>query len=301
MNLLTIFTPTFNRAYILCNLYESLIQQTNNDFVWLIVDDGSTDNTEELINNWKRENKIEIDYYKQTNQGKHIAFNKALELCRSPLFFCVDSDDKLTFDAVQIISDLYNKEITSDILGFYMRKGDLDGNPLGQNWPYNVKYLTLNELYQKYNYRGETAIILKTDKIRPFRFPQFHNENFVTETVFYDQINTLAPLRLDNRICYLFEYRTDGYSLQGIRLAFKNPIGTGYNYLHHINHTQSSIEKLKLMGKYYAWNKIFDINEPLYKTITIPLYIKIGGYPLKFHYLKLFKQHIYESPKLRAD
>lgn len=291
MNLLTIFTPTFNRANLLPNLYESLTLQSNSGFEWLIVDDGSSDNTDKLIKKWMDNGEILIRYYKQENQGKHIAHNKGVELCNTTLFYCVDSDDRLPKDAVQFIYDLYVEEMENKVLGFYMRKGDYNGNALGVNWPQNVRYATLNELYQKFRYRGEAAIILYTEMIKSYKFPQFNGEKFISETVFYDQINDIAPMRLDDRVCYLFEYRKDGYTLQGMKLDFNNPVGTGYNYLHHIHYISGFLEKCKYMGQFLAWKRMLSIDEPLYKIIRVPICVRIVGKLLKMHYLKLFIRH----------
>lgn len=291
MNQLTIFTPTYNRAYLLTNLYKSLCDQTIKNFKWLIIDDGSTDNTEEIVDTWKRHGEISILYYKQSNQGKHIAHNKAIEICDSELFFCVDSDDILTPNAVEIILDLNEKEVNSNILGFYLRKGDLNGIPVGENWPTGVMYTTLNELYEKYKYKGEAAIVLKTKLIKNIYFPKFNNEKFLRETVFFDQINNLAPMRLDNRVCYLFEYKEDGYTAQGMKLEFKNPIGTGYNYLQRSKYTRYYLNKCKYIGMFYAWKSLMKVDHPLFKTIKIPIIIRIFGMILKKHYHKLFSNY----------
>lgn len=101
MNLLTIFTPSYNRAYILPKLYESLKRQTDKRFEWVIVDDGSVDDTESLVNGWINESLININYQKQQNQGKHIAINTGVEMANGELFFIVDSDDQLTLNAVE--------------------------------------------------------------------------------------------------------------------------------------------------------------------------------------------------------
>ena len=98
--IITVFTPTYNRAYMIDKLYDSLCLQTCKDFEWIVVDDGSVDNTEELIQNFIQENKIHIVYYKQKNQGKHIAINKGVELAKGELFFIVDSDDILPKDSL---------------------------------------------------------------------------------------------------------------------------------------------------------------------------------------------------------
>lgn len=107
--LLTIFTSTYNRAYILESLYKSLKNQTIKDFKWLIVDDGSTDNTQELVKNWiSQETSFEIIYIKQENGGKQRAHNKAVEISDTELFFCVDSDDQLVETAVEKIKERWN-------------------------------------------------------------------------------------------------------------------------------------------------------------------------------------------------
>ena len=100
---LTIFTPTYNRAYTLKKLYASLIEQINQNFEWLIVDDGSTDNTEEVVKQWVDEKKITIRYFKQRNGGKQRAHNKGVEICNTELFICVDSDDYIVKDSVDKI------------------------------------------------------------------------------------------------------------------------------------------------------------------------------------------------------
>ena len=99
---ITVFTPTYNRAYTLERLYKSLLNQTSYDFEWLIVDDGSTDNTSELIKSFQNNQLFDVRYYKQGNGGKHVAINKGVELAEGELFFIVDSDDYLTDDAIAI-------------------------------------------------------------------------------------------------------------------------------------------------------------------------------------------------------
>ena len=126
MKRLTIFTPTYNRAYILPQLYDSLCEQTCQDFEWLIVDDGSTDNTWELIEKWMHEERVEIRYFFQENSGKMMAHNKAVQDSKSELFMWVDSDDYLCSAQVvgEVISywDCHNKESKDDICGIIAYK-----------------------------------------------------------------------------------------------------------------------------------------------------------------------------------
>lgn len=107
---LTVFTPTYNRAYMLPILWDSLCKQTNKNFIWLIIDDGSNDNTLSLVNEWKKFSPFTIQYVSQKNSGKHVAVNKALEICNTPLVMCVDSDDKLTERAVETINCYYEND-----------------------------------------------------------------------------------------------------------------------------------------------------------------------------------------------
>jgi len=289
MKLVTVFTPTYNRALMLPRLYKSLLEQSNRDFIWLIVDDGSVDNTAELADIWKREAKIQVEYFRQENQGKHIAHNKGVDLCNTPIFFCVDSDDILTPDAVQTISYLHNEE-RNKVLGFYLRKGDASGKPAGRNWPKSVKYVHLNELYQKYGFEGESAIVLNTALIKGYQFPKFDNEKFVTEAVFYDLIDGIAKMRLVDKVCYLYEYGEDGYTLSGAANLFRNPIGTGYYYLTHIMHISSVLEKAKLMGMFLAWKELLGLKEPAYESVKVGVMTRILGRLLKRHYKKLFRE-----------
>ena len=108
--LLTIFTPTYNRAYSLERLYKSLVTQSLKDFEWLVVDDGSTDNTEELINKFVSDNKVKICYFKQENGGKHRAINRGAAMAQGDYFLIVDSDDYLTSDAVESIKREWIKQ-----------------------------------------------------------------------------------------------------------------------------------------------------------------------------------------------
>jgi glycosyltransferase involved in cell wall biosynthesis len=109
MKLLTVFTPTFNRAYCLEKCYKSLVNQTCYEFVWLIIDDGSTDQTKVLVEKWKKEEKVEINYIWQENQGMHGAHNTAYEQIDTELNVCIDSDDYMPEDAVEKIITFWEK------------------------------------------------------------------------------------------------------------------------------------------------------------------------------------------------
>ena len=136
----TIFTPTYNRIKELINLYESLKEQTNVNFKWIVVDDGSTDGTKEIMLKLKEQSQFDITYYYQNNSGKHIAHNKAVELCDTQYFICVDSDDILEKNAVDIIyKSLYN--LNKSLIGIIFPRKNRD-NVL-DNWDCVEKYINI--------------------------------------------------------------------------------------------------------------------------------------------------------------
>ena len=137
---ITVFTPTFNRAYKLDDLYESLLKQTEQNFIWLIVDDGSTDNTEEKVKGWIKKGEMEILYYFQENAGKMQAHNKAVLECRTELFLCVDSDDYLVEDAIEKILKKWLKRDRNNMAGIIAYKGDKKGQILWKGIFHNIEF-----------------------------------------------------------------------------------------------------------------------------------------------------------------
>ena len=158
MKKITIFTPTFNRAYLLPQLYQSLISQSNQNFIWLIIDDGSFDDTQELIDSWKAEDKIEIQYFFQSNQGMHGAHNTAYQKCTTELNICIDSDDFLPNDAVDIIIQSCNN-LPDNCAGIVGLDADKNGILIGTAIPTTLKEVKLNELYSKHRVLGDKKVV----------------------------------------------------------------------------------------------------------------------------------------------
>ena len=149
---ITIFTPTYNRDYIIINLYKSLLIQTLKDFEWLIIDDGSTDNTELLVSSFIKDNKINIRYIKQQNGGKHRAINKALEEAKGELFFIVDSDDQLVDNAIERILYYFDQiKEDSSFAGVCGVKAYFDGKKVGGEVDFDI--LDCSSILFRYNYR----------------------------------------------------------------------------------------------------------------------------------------------------
>ena len=219
----TVFTPAYNRAYTLGRLYESLLKQTDKRFCWLIVDDGSTDQTEELVSNWIKENRIDIEYYKQENQGKPAAHNTGVELTKTELFTCVDSDDYLTDNAVGEILNAWERKTDGciGILGYIERKGEGVLTKCSDN---SITKGTLRYLYD-HGLSGDTILIFQTKTLKKYKFPKFNGEKFIPEAYLYDLLDQEGELFLLKKAIYICEYLPDGYKAGMAKLLYNNPQG----------------------------------------------------------------------------
>ena len=264
---ITIFTPTYNRCHTLPQLYDSLCSQSNKNFCWLVVDDGSTDCTEELLSTWINERKIEIVYIKQENSGKSMAFNKGISLCNTELFTCVDSDDYLTDDAVDLILMTW-LDCVDNCVGILCLR-EVSSVPDKMK---NIGYTTLRDAYCKYGLKGDTMLVHKTDIIKKYRFPNFTGEKFVPEDYLYDKIDQDGKLMFFNKVLYRGKYLNDGYTCDMAKLIKNNP--KGYN----VFITQ------RLLFDYSLKQIIFDI----IRLIAINQVLKYSDYKTNIVYPVLY-------------
>ena len=213
---ITVFTPTYNRCHTLERLYESLKKQTFTDFEWLIVDDGSTDETEELVTKFKKEQKITITYFKQKNSGKHIAINKGLDLAQGEWFFIVDSDDYLLNDAIQILEKYLQEIQNKKLAGIFFRMEDENGKKIGDDFCSN-KFVS-NHLDKKYvkGIDGDLAEIFKTEILKRFKFPEFKGESFCAEGLVWNRIALEYNSLFVDEVIYVAEYLNNGLSKNSI-------------------------------------------------------------------------------------
>ncbi|MCB2339589.1 glycosyltransferase family 2 protein [Clostridium estertheticum] len=252
--LLTVVTPTYNRGDVLNKCYESLCAQTDSRLVWLIVDDGSTDNTYDIVSRWKSENKISIEYYKQENAGKPQALNKAISVCNTKLFFCVDSDDFLSSDAVESIYTAWKEAESHNCIGIVCPRfpTEIKGYEKQKiEFNMDVHMCTFSNLYNKYKFTGETGLIYKTDIIKKYPFPKFYNEKFIPEYCLYIQADNDGLLFLLNNPIYKYAYLEDGYTRNNSNLIRNNPNGYIWNAHVVINNSKYFSERLKFAAKYW--------------------------------------------------
>lgn len=277
MELLTVFTPTYNRAYILQQLYDSLCRQSSNDFVWLIVDDGSSDNTEELVKQWAAEAKIKIIYKAKQNGGKMRAHNYGASLCTTPLFVCIDSDDYVCDNFVESVKT-YKDRLEADkrLAGIIAYRGfptEDKGFVPKSMFPFHGTS-TLSKLYQN-GFVGDTTLVFKTEVIKQYPFLEIEGEKFSTEAYAYDQIEQDYQFLLAEEVWTLCTYMPDGYTQGEKTLYIKNPMGWAmfFNQRAKFTHTYLSKKKIAYGVLYMIFARRAGIKE-IYKQseLKTPLY-----------------------------
>ena len=241
MKCLTIFTPAYNRAYTLHKCYESLKSQTNLEFKWLIIDDGSTDNTRELVHKWMEERELEIIYHYQENQGMHGAHNAAYELIDTELNVCIDSDDYMPNDAVEKILNYWEKNKCDELAGIIGLDAFQNKEIIGTRLPENIKSETLFNLYHKYKVKGDKKIVYRTDLSREYPYPLFEGERYVGLAYKYYKIDQTHKLGLLNEVLCIVEYMEDGSSKNMLHQYRKNPKGFRFYRIENLKNPKGSI------------------------------------------------------------
>lgn len=293
---LTIFTPTFNRVDTLKDLYSSLCSQINMDFEWVIIDDGSRDNTKSVVEEWMRNSPFPIIYKYKINEGKHIAINEGVKLASGEWFFIVDSDDKLTDDAVEKVL-YYCNSISRDntFAGVVGLRGDSAGR-VWENWHTNNNFISsakinsikkfnhfidANSIEYRYKYKiaGDRAEVVRTEIMRKFPFPQFKDEKFLVESYLWLQLaNNGYKFRWFNSVIYITEYLSDGLT-NNIEKHYKNsPIGSMEVY--NMNLLSLGIPvtvKVKAAYNYCIYGRLAGRSYlELYRKINNKLFFPIG-------------------------
>ena len=288
--MITVFTPTYNRANYLKNLYESLLKQTSKDFEWVIVDDGSTDNTFEIISNLIEEEKIKIVFEKKENEGKHIAINKGAKLASGELFFTVDSDDVLTDNALERIQYHWNKiqelpiNERDQFIGLSANRMYPNGEVIGGKVLEQIIDADLLEFRFKMHIKGDKAEVYKTEVVRNNPFPQIDGENFCPEAlIFYRLAERGYKLRYFNENIYIGEYLEGGLTNSGLKIVKNNPSITAISYADIVNFNKVPfLYKLKysiLYWRFTAWNKKISFFKKI-KLLKNPFYFVT--YPIGF-------------------
>ncbi len=228
--MITVFTPTYNRAHTLPRLYDSLLSQTSKDFEWICINDGSTDETDSLFDQWLSSDRpFPIIYKKIPNGGKHRAINKAVNMAHSNAFFIVDSDDYLLPEAISKVHCWFD-QISNDpsFAGVSGLKGFSPNDPVGGYGCFQGDHIDATNLERdEYNLSNDKSEIYKTSILKEYPFPEFDGENFITEPVVWNLIAKDGyKIRWFNEVIYICQYMDDGLTANSHKKFMENPKGT---------------------------------------------------------------------------
>lgn len=280
----TIFTPTYNREGLLISLYESLKKQTFKDFEWLIVDDGSVDNTNETVQQFIKENILNISYYYKENGGKQRAYNYALDNAKGELFICLDSDDEYVSNALEIILEYWKKvEKNAKIVGMGYLSTYPDGSTIGSEFPNDEMVETQFNIYNKYKVTGDKGLMFRTEVIKNYKFPVFDGEKFTTEALVYNRIAEKYEMLYINEKIEIKQYHEDGLTAKYNDLLLRNPKGNALYHNERNKHKMTFKEKIFNNAVYYKFCRVANysfskIFKESYSKLFLILSLPIGIY-----------------------
>ena len=287
MKAITIFTPSYNRAYCLDQCYNSLVRQTNQNFIWLIIDDGSSDNTKELVQSWIDENIIEIKYHYQNNKGMHGGHNAAYDLIETELNVCIDSDDFMPDDAIEKILTFWDKADKNDeIAGLVGLDSYKNGEIIGKRMPNGLEKSSLEDLYHIHKIYGDKKIVFRTEVVNKYRrYPIFKDERFVPLGTLYLLIDKDYKLLCLDEVLCIVEYMEDGSSRNIIKQYRRHP--KGFRYARMLNMEKSKYFKVRLKNTVHYishclflrdWKLFSKSPKPLLTILAFPIGVALYMY-----------------------
>lgn len=281
MPILTVFTPTFNRAHLIGRVYESLCRQTCQDFDWLVIDDGSTDNTREVVEGFIEEQRISIRYIWKENRGLYTGYNTAYEVISTPLNVCIDSDDFMPDAAVEKIINTWKErggEQYAGIIGldFYADTKQ----PIGGYFPKDLAETYLHDLYLHKIHRGDAKQVMRTDVMRKVA-PQIGfpgEKDFNPYYMLQQACDTRPLLVLNDNLCFV-DYQTDGMAANIFKQYYRSPRSFMKMRIMEMQLTRNTLRNLLRLNIHYVsscliihnkhWLK--DSPKPLLTLLTAPL------------------------------
>ena len=271
--MITVFTPTYNRGNLLNRLYQSLCKQNYKEFEWIIVDDGSLDDTSSIVNIIQDKHPcgdFSIVYYKKENGGKHTAVNTGVQKAHGDLFFIADSDDILPPNALQTVAVVWEQtKYDNSIGGICGFDGDInDGSLIGTGFPkevhllnielsnhINIGYIdaTTRDVRFKLKVDGDMKEVFRTSVLREFPFPEIKGERFCPEVLVWNRIASKYKLRHINKIIYLVEYQQDGITSAITRSRMNSPIASTMTYAEMLDYNISLRWKIRSAINYWRF------------------------------------------------
>lgn len=259
MSFITVFTPAYNRKDLLPRLFESLQNQVFRDFEWLIIDDGSTDGTELLIDSLVKqlqftERCFPIRYFKKKNGGKHTAINLGAKKAQGELFFIADSDDMLPPDALKIVNEEWSK-IRDDksFLGLCGIDADMEGHIIGTGLPSDYIDCPAWDITSVHHVTGDLKEVFRTEIIRSTPFPEITDEKFCPEVLVWFRMARNYKMRFVNRVIYIADYQPNGITASIIKSRMESPVGSMLTYSELINYPLPLKNKIRSAINYWRF------------------------------------------------
>ena len=254
--MITVFTPTYNRAHLLPRLYESLCRQTFKDFEWVIVDDGSVDNTKSIVNKFLVDSVefLGIRYFLQENGGKHRAINRGVKEAQGELFLILDSDDSLPPDSLERIAYYYG-QIRDDrsfggVCGYMAHH---DGTIIGHGNDEEILDTNSIDLRNKYHVQGDMCEVFRTSVLREIPFPEIPGEKFCPEALVWNRIAQKYKLRVFHHVVYYRDYLDGGLTDRIVRIRMNSPVASMMTYAEMTTFDIPFMQKVKAAINYWRF------------------------------------------------
>ena len=280
MPFISILTPTYNRGKLLLPLYDSLKNLTFNDFEWLIIDDGSEDDTEQYALSWIAHNienaKFPIRYIKKNNGGKHTAINRGVREASGELILILDSDDTLPADSLATIAQYYEQcKGYKDCAGVCGLMAHHDGQLIGSGFPKEPMYESALQFRyaEKGNVTGDLLEVYKTSVMREFPFPEIDNERFCPESLVWNRIANKYKLFCFNKIVYYRDYLDGGLTSKIVRIRMNSPVASTMTYAEMLDYNISL--KWKIRSAINYWRFKYCITNKSLKAPKVKWYWKV--------------------------
>ena len=270
---ISVITPTHNRGKLLWRLYESISKQTYRDFEWLIVDDGSTDDTrrviEEQILKDANNKHLKVRYVYKNNGGKHTAVNKGVRLANGELIFIADSDDMLPDNAIEtVVNEWMGIKDKSDFAGICGLDASFDGKVIGSGLPAETIDSTSIDVRFNKKVTGDMKEVFLKSVLQEFPFPEIEGERFCPEVLVWNRIATKYKLRYINKVIYLAEYQSGGITSAITQVRMKSPIAATITYAEMLHNDIAWAAKIRSAINYYRFKAC--INKSSKKMVSIP-------------------------------
>lgn len=279
---LTIFTPAYNRAHLLPVLYKSLTEQTCKDFQWLIVDDGSVDDTQEVVRGFQEKGLVPIRYHRQENGGKYMAHNQGVRMCDTELFACVDSDDHLYPDAVESILAAWERFREDPKVCGVLSIMDMGGHSRFIDPPEKSDMMSL---YNRGQCVGETTPTFRSEVLKAHLFPEIPGERFLSECVIFYPIDKEYVFGINDHYVSIGAYQCDGLTANMRAIEWNNPSATLVMLGTIAAYQRDYKTAVKGYGSFLAWKTVRKAVLPATWTLPkVSFKVRLGGWLLYLPY-----------------